>query len=104
MPEEKYLNKDTVNYREYENEVPQAPAGRPIAAFVLGIASIALCVLPFMLIAAVVGLLLERESERTGYHSLQKPAGILCIIGIVLCSLAIVAILGILFVLHVIAH
>ena len=91
------------NIDEY-NEIPAAPAGRSVAAFILGIVSIVLCPLPFMLIAAVVGLLLERESERTGYHSLQKPARILCIIGIVLCSLAIAAIITVIFVLGVISR
>ena len=80
------------------------PPGRPVAAFVLGIASIVLCMLPFMLIGAVVGLILEKESERIGWHSLQKPAKILCIIGIVLCSLAILAIITVIFVLGVISR
>jgi len=44
-----------------------------------------------------VGLMLEKESERWGYHSYQAPAKVLCIIGIVLCSLAIAAILAFLF-------
>lgn len=70
--------------------------GRTIAAFVLGIASIAVCFAPFMLIAAVVGLLLEKDAEREGYHHLQRPARILCIIGIILCSLVIIAIIVVL--------
>ena len=89
---------------ETYEEIPMAPAGRPTAAFVLGIASIVLCVLPFMLIGAVVGLMLEKESEHTGYHRLQKPAKILCIIGIVLCCLAIAVILGIVFALGIISR
>ena len=78
--------------------------GRAVAAFVLGIVSIALCGAPFMLIAAIVGLLLEKESERTGYHRLQVPARILCIIGIVLCSLVIAGILCVIFVLGVLSR
>ena len=68
-------------------------AGRAKASFVLGIASAALCVVPIMLVAAVIGLMLERESERMGEHFLQTPAKVLCIIGIVLCSLVILGIL-----------
>ena len=78
--------------------------GRAVAAFVLGIASIVLCGAPFMLIAAIVGLLLEKESERTGSHTLQLPAKILCIIGIVLCSLVIVGILFVILVLGVLSR
>ena len=95
-----------VEYKEeydYE-EIPPAPPGRPTAAFVLGIASIVLCVLPFMLMAGVVGLLLEKESERTGYHCLQKPAKILCIIGIVMCSIAIAAILAGVFIMGILSR
>lgn len=88
---------------EYD-AVSEAPAGRTAAALILGIASIVLCPLPFMLIAAVVGLWLERESERTGYNSLQKPAKILCIIGIVMCALAIAALALMIFVLGVISR
>ncbi|MBQ9033027.1 MAG: hypothetical protein IJ106_16495, partial [Parasporobacterium sp.] len=65
-------------------------AGRATAAFVLGIASIVLCGIPLMLAAAVVGLSLEKESERWGYHQLQFPAKVLCIIGTILSALAIV--------------
>lgn len=68
-------------------------ANRAIASFVLGIASIVLCVAPIMLVAAVVGLMLEKESENLGEHSLQSTAKILCIIGIVLCSVVILALL-----------
>lgn len=46
-----------------------------------------------MLVGSVVGLVLNGESERIGYHKLQLPARILCIIGTVLCSLAIIAII-----------
>ena len=95
-------SRETAQKRQYE-QIPPAPPGRPIAAFVLGIASIALCPLPFMLIAAVAGLLLEKESERTGYHKLQKPARILCVTGIVLCSVAIAVIITALIVLKVIS-
>ena len=82
----------------------QNPSGRAIAAFVLGIVSVVLCVVPFMLIAAVVGLTLENESERMGYHSLQTPAKVLCILGIVLCGLAIAAIIILVFVFGILAR
>lgn len=81
-----------------------SPSGRTIASFVLGIISIVLCPLPFMLIAAVVGLLLEKEGERTGFHQLQPAARILCIIGIILCSLCICAILVLIFVVGVLRN
>ena len=97
MPEDR-SNKNT------DKALRMCPPGRPIAALVLGIASIVLCVLPFMLIGAVVGLILESESERIGYHSLQKPAKILCIIGIVLCSLAILAVIMFIFVMGVLSR
>lgn len=75
----------------------QQASVRAVASFVLGICSIVLCAVPIMLIGAVVGLMLEKESERWGYHRYQAPAKVLCIIGIVLCSLSIAAILAILF-------
>ncbi len=71
----------------------QMAASRSVASFVLGIASVALCVVPIMLVAAVAGLMLEKESQRLGVHPLQKPAKILCIIGIVLCSIVILGLL-----------
>ena len=80
-------NSHEVKYRRVN------PKGRAIAAFVLGIASIVGCIAPFMLVAAVVGLLLEKESERAGEHPLQTAARVLCILGIVLCSIVIVIIL-----------
>ena len=80
------------------------PSGRSIAAFILGIASIVLCVLPIMLVAAVVGLSLERDSELDGFHKLQYPARILNIIGIVLCSAVIVLILILIFVVGILAR
>lgn len=80
------------------------PEGRAKASFVLGIASIVLCVLPFMLVGAVVGLMLEKESEYAGYHHLQKPGKILCTIGTILCSLVIIAIIVLVFVLGVISR
>lgn len=86
------------------NDRPLQNPGRVTASFVLGIASIVLCVAPFMLIAAIVGLLLEKESERMGYYYLQKPAKVLCIIGIVLCSIAIAAIITVIFVLGIISR
>ena len=88
----------------YMEKAPADPAGRAVAAFVLGIVSVALCVLPFMLIAAIVGLTLEKESEHMGYHSLQIPAKVLCILGIVLCGMAIAAVLILVFVFGVLAR
>lgn len=70
------------------------PDGRAKASFGMGIASIVLCFFPLMLVAAVGGLMLERESERAGYHRLQFPGKILCIIGVVFCSLVIIAIIA----------
>jgi len=70
---------------------------RAVTSFVLGIVSVVLCALPIMLVAAVVGLMMVRESQRLGEHALQTPAKILCIIGIVLCSLVILALLAALF-------
>lgn len=69
------------------------PDGRAKASFGLGIASIVLCMVPLMLVAAVVGLMMVNESERAGFHRLQKPGKILCIIGVVLCSLVIIGII-----------
>ena len=46
-----------------------------------------------MLVGSVIGLVLNAESERIGYHKLQVPARVLCIIGTVMCSLAIIAII-----------
>ena len=97
MPEDKVKNSN-------ENKIRMCPPGRPVAAFVLGIASIVLCFLPFMLIGSVVGLILEKESERLGYHQLQQAAKILCIIGIVLDSLVILAIILFVFVMGVISR
>ena len=80
------------------------PSGRAIASFVLGIISVVMCVVPFMLIAAIVGLILEKESENMGYHSLQTPAKVLCILGIILCGLAIAAIIILVFVFGILAR
>jgi len=91
MPAEKYSSVKLEQMRAQKTSV------RAVASFVLGICSIVLCAVPCMLIAAVVGLMLEKESERWGYHNFQAPAKILCIIGTILCSLAIAAILAILF-------
>lgn len=88
---------------ENRNEYQENPAGRTVAAFVLGILSIVLCLVPFMLIGAIVGLLLEKEAERTGFHSLQKPAKVLCIVGIVLCSVVIVIYSVLIFVLGILS-
>ena len=85
-------------------EYRENPAGKSIASFVLGIVSIVFFAVPVMLIAAVVGLLLERESERIGYHSLQPAARILCIVGIVLCSCAIVGFLVLIFIVGILAR
>ena len=90
-------------YKKIKKYVKVTPASRATAAFVLGIVSIVLCCVPIMLIGSVVGLVLEAESERIGYHKLQLPAKILCIIGTILCSLAIVAIIIIAVVLGVIS-
>ncbi len=90
-------------YKKNKKYVKVTPASRATAAFVLGIVSIVLCCVPIMLIGSVVGLVLEAESERIGYHKLQLPAKILCIIGTILCSLAIVAIIIIAVVLGVIS-
>lgn len=68
-------------------------ASRAVASFVLGIASVVLCMVPIMLVAAVIGLMLEKESQRLGRHTLQMPAKVLCIIGIVLCSAVILGLL-----------
>ena len=82
-------------YRKHKRKryVRVTPASRATAAFVLGILSIVFCCVPIMLVGSVVGLVLNGESERIGYHKLQLPAKILCIIGTVLCSLAIIAII-----------
>lgn len=82
-------------YKKYKNKryVKVTPASRATAAFVLGILSIVLCCVPIMLVGSVVGLVLNAESERIGYHKLQVPARVLCIIGTVMCSLAIIAII-----------
>ena len=66
---------------------------KSVISFVLGMISVVCCPIPIMLVAAVAGLLLERESEHLGEHHLQKPARILCILGIILCSMIILAIL-----------
>ena len=98
------MAEDNNNTVEYENKTEYrtvSPAGRATAAFALGIASIVLCVIPFMIIAAIVGLTFERESEMLGYHKLQTPARILCIIGIVMCALAIAAIIILVFVMGI---
>ena len=92
------------NGDKYMEEAPANPAGRAVAAFVLGIVSVAMCMLPFMLIAAIVGLTLEKESEHMGRHSLQTPAKVLCILGIVLCGLAIAVVLILVFVFGVLAR
>ena len=91
MPAEKYSSVELEQMRVQKASV------RAVASFVLGICSIILCAVPCMLIAAVVGLMLEKDSVRWGYHRYQAPAKVLCIIGTVLCSLAIAAILAILF-------
>lgn len=105
-PVQNHSNHLKYQYNSSGNDrmIPPAPAGRVIASLVLGIASILLCVVPFMLIAAVIGVTLERESEREGWHKLQKPALILCIIGIILCSLAIAALLVGIFVLGILSR
>ena len=97
MPANKYSS------AELEQMRAQKASVRAVASFVLGICSIVLCAVPIMLIAAVVGLMLEKESERWGYHRYQAPAKVLCIIGIVLCSLAIAAIRAFLFVAGILA-
>ena len=95
-------------YNNNENYIERAPAvnpaGRTIAAFVLGIASVVFCVVPFMLIGAIIGLTLEKESERMGYHNLQTPAKVLCILGIVFCALAIAAIIIFVFVMGILGR
>ena len=73
------------------------------ASFVLGILSIVLCAVPLMLIGSVIGLMLEKESERWDYHSLQTPAKVLCIIGTVLCSLMIAALIVAYFVFRILS-
>ena len=73
------------------------PTGTSVASFVLGVASLALCVAPFMLVAAVVGLCLNSESKKRGTHSLQTAGMVLNIIAVVLSSISICIILGILF-------
>ena len=79
-------------------------SGNAVASLVLGIISIVLCVVPIMLVAAVVGLMLEKESERWDYHPYQAPAKVLCIIGIILSSLAIVVILLAVFVFRILSR
>ena len=96
-------NNSSVHYEENTIYRTVGPAGRATAAFVMGIASIVLCVIPFMIIAAIVGLTFEKESELLGRHKLQAPARILCIIGIVLCALAIAAIIILVFVMGILA-
>ena len=83
---------------------PMNPAGRSVASFVLGILSVVLCAVPFMLIAAIVGLILEKESERMGYHSLQTPAKVLCILGIVFCALGMAAIIIFVFIMGILGR
>ena len=87
-----------------EQQLQQKASARAVASFVLGILSVVLCGIPIMLVAAVVGLMTEKESERFGYHRFQAPARILCIIGIVLCSLAIIGLLLGFFVLGVLSR
>ena len=79
--------------RRQRAERQKLAAGRAVASFVLGIASVVLCMVPIMLVGAVVGLMLEKESRRLGEHPLQTPAKILCIVGIVLCSIMILGLL-----------
>ena len=74
------------------------------ASLVLGIVSVVLCVVPVMLVAAVLGLMLEKESERWDYHRFQTPGKVLCIIGIVMCSLAIVGIILLFFVFRILSR
>ena len=74
------------------------------ASLVLGIISIVLCPVPVMLVAAVVGLMLEKESERWDYHYFQTPARVLCIIGIILCSLAIAGVILFFFVFRILSR
>ena len=74
------------------------------ASLVLGIVSIVLCAVPVMLVAAVIGLMLEKESERWAYHRYQTPARVLCIIGIVMCCLAIAAIIILFFVFRILSR
>ncbi|MCF0228803.1 MAG: hypothetical protein HUJ76_03810 [Parasporobacterium sp.] len=82
-----YDRRKMIEYREN-------PAGKAVAALVLGILSIVFCALPIMLVGAVVGLMLERDSKRIGFHHLQSPAKVLCIVGCVLCSIVIIAIIA----------
>ena len=90
--------------KNIHREMESAAAGRAVTSFILGIVSTVCCVVPIMLVAAVVGLLLERESERMGEHPLQTPARVLCIVGIVLCSIAILVILALVFVAGVVSR
>ena len=74
------------------------------ASLVLGIVSIVLCAVPVMLIAAVIGLMLEKESERWAYHRYQTPGKVLCIIGIIMSALAIAGIILLFFVFRILSR
>ena len=97
------MSKSAKGNKHYSRVKPADPSSKTITAFVFGIASILLCFIPIMLVVAVLGIMTERDSEILGYHRLQTPARILCIIGTVLCSVVIVAIIIVVLALGVIS-